>query len=213
MEENRAKLGAKIAAAAKAFGAVSEDGENKHSSYNYISSNKMVMILREHLSDHSLSIIPEVLEMHETSTTFTSSSGNESTWIRTTVKMSFEIIDTETGFSMTKTFFGADQDTGGKSSGQAITECTKRFYFKLFQISSKDETDPDSKTTTTPTQKPKAQDGGFMNAETLKSFVDSMKYFKLYGREKNQVYWNDIKYTLSPEQAEWCKKHPKFKES
>ncbi len=40
---------------------------------------------------------------------------------------------------------GADQDTNGKSCGQATTEAEKRFLFKLFKISCKGDEDPDSR--------------------------------------------------------------------
>jgi hypothetical protein len=60
--------------------------------------------------------------------------------------MEFKMVDTDTGYSEIVHWQGADQDTGGKSFGQAVTECCKRFYFKLFNVSSLGEVDPDSKT-------------------------------------------------------------------
>ncbi len=61
--------------------------------------------------------------------------------------MSFDIIDTETGYKIVSQFTGSDQDYGGKSEQQAITQCNKYFLFNLFKISTKDEQDGDSKTT------------------------------------------------------------------
>lgn len=143
--EKKALLAAKISKMLKSFGAIHEDGRNKFSNYGYISSNKMVGLMRENLENFGLAIFPEVVGYDERQTT----DGKGKGWIRTVTKMLFEIVDTETGYSMTKKFIGADQDTGGKSFGQAVTETTKRFYFKLFQVSSNDEKDPDHKTTET----------------------------------------------------------------
>jgi hypothetical protein len=71
--------------------------------------------------------------------------------------MSFKIIDLETGYFEEVNFVGAEQDSGGKSLQQAITQCTKYFYFKLFKISSKDEVDGDTQTVTASQSAPKAQ--------------------------------------------------------
>jgi hypothetical protein len=78
---------------------------------------------------------------------FVTQAGKDSTWTRTVLKMQFEIVDTETGYSETKLWFSADQDTGGKSMPQAVTEGCKRFKMKLFKFSSKGDVDPDNKTT------------------------------------------------------------------
>jgi hypothetical protein len=205
--EMKAQLGLKISKMLKSFGAVSEDGENTFSNYGYISSNKMVGILREHLYGHNLSIIPEVVGYKETVTV----DAKEKNWIRTVVEMNFEIVDTETGYSVEKKFFGADQDTGGKSFGQAVTEATKRFYFKLFQVSSSDEKDPDGKTSIiTGDKKPKAKDGGTLTKDQVPEFYDFWNG-KIY--KGNTVYWNDLKYKLTDEQAEWLKGKEKYKES
>lgn len=141
-KELKGKLGDKISKLAKDIGQLEEDGKNNFSKYKYISSNQMVAQLRDKLSENKLAIIPEIIDVNEKEF-----SSKDKKTIRTIVKMNFELIDTETGYSEVKQWFGADQDTGGKSLPQAITEATKRFYFKLFQVSSKEENDPDEKTT------------------------------------------------------------------
>lgn len=142
-QENLAKLGKKIADFSKHLGAIKEDARNDHSKFNYISSNKMLALMREKLIDFNLAIIPEVIGHKEDH--FANQKGTNI--IRTTVDMNFHIIDLETGFSFKFMFAGADQDSGGKSFAQAVTEATKRCYFKLFHVSSKEDIDPDSKTT------------------------------------------------------------------
>ena len=142
-KEDKKKLGLKIVNIMSHMGGVQEDGHNKFSNYNYISADQLVSILRVKLPQEGLAILPEVEKFTEVPRI--NDNGKES--IRTIVEMSFEIIDLETGFSIKKRWKDADQDTGGKSFGQAVTQCTKRFYLKLFNVSSKADIDPDSKTT------------------------------------------------------------------
>jgi len=140
-----AKLGEKVSNMCKSIGEVEEDGKNKFSDYDYISSNNLLGHIRMNLSPNRLAIFPNLEDIEDVSRV-QEKNGKKVYWTKTTVKMKFEVIDTETGFMKIFTWTGSDQDTGGKSLGQAITECTKRFYFKLFQVSSKEDKDPDSNT-------------------------------------------------------------------
>ena len=136
------KLAQKITDVAKDIGKMEKDGQNTYSGYGYISSEAMLTKLREILPKHNLSIIPSITGYEET----TFNSGKDKTMIRTVVNMDNEIVDLETGYSIVCKAVGADQDVGGKSCGQAITEAYKRWLFKLFLVTSSDEIDPDSKT-------------------------------------------------------------------
>jgi hypothetical protein len=148
--ENLAKLCLKIEEISKEIGALKEDEKNVHSNYSYISYQQMDAKLRTMLSEKKLSIIPQIVKQHDEISTFIDkdSKGNEKQRqiIRTTVEGDFKIVDLETGYNIVRHWIGVDQDYGGKSGGQAITEFCKRFYFKLFKISSKEDIDPDSKT-------------------------------------------------------------------
>ena len=141
-----AKLGEKISNMCKSIGGLNEDGNNTFSKYKYISSNNLLGEMRSKLAINKLAIIPEIESFEEEKFIQKNAKGSDKHWVRTTVFIYFEIIDTETGFSKKIKWVGIDQDTGGKALGQAITECTKRFYFKLFQVSSKEEKDIDHKT-------------------------------------------------------------------
>jgi hypothetical protein len=140
--ENMARLASKINAITAELGAVGQDGTNTQSHYNYISYEQMNSLMRNLLPKHGLSIIPSIDDIREVPYT----TKNGSPGIRSIVKATFLIIDCETGFSIERRFVGADQDVGGKSGGQAVTECTKRFLLKLFHVSSKGDVDPDSRT-------------------------------------------------------------------
>jgi hypothetical protein len=137
-----AKLNRKIQECARAIGKIDKDGTNKFSNYQYITNDQMVTSLRSHLLDCGLSIVPSVISFDERD--WTDNKGK--LVIRSTVNMAFQITDLDTGFSIMESFVGAEQDNGGKSLQQAITQCTKYFYFKLFNVTSKDEIDGDANT-------------------------------------------------------------------
>jgi len=142
--ELKMKLSTKVETMAQAIGALAKDGENTHSKFNFISNEQAITAIRNFGLDNKLSVSPlDVVEYEEREST----TGNGKQVIRSIVKMSFDLVDLETGYSEIRYFVGADQDTGGKSMAQAITACSKYFLFKLFKITSKDEQDPDAKTT------------------------------------------------------------------
>jgi hypothetical protein len=138
--ENKAKLYGKITELANELGAIKEDGNNNFDHYAFISYQNVNARLRQLLPKYKLAIVPSVTNYEERD--YTTQKGSQS--IRSVVSMSFLLVDTETGYSEERAFVGGDQDTKGKSLGQAITECQKRFEMKLFHVSST-EADPDSK--------------------------------------------------------------------
>lgn len=133
-DQLRLQLFKKIQGVINGLGTLKKDKKNTYSNYAYISHEQLTVELRTLLPANHLLIIPEVSEFSEREI------GKNT---RTTVTMKFEIIDLTTGYSITKAFYGGDQDTMGKSSGQAITETIKRFQFKLFMVCSSEDPDPD----------------------------------------------------------------------
>jgi len=127
----------KINEVIKRLGKVEKDGNNTFSRYKYISAEQINGLLRDILPEVGLNIKSEVTDSSETN--FPSKDGK--TVIRTVVMMLFTITDTDGGDKVEVRFGGADQDTGGKSYGQAVTEATKRFQLKNFFISDKDDPD------------------------------------------------------------------------
>ena len=140
--QHRAKLSAKIEKLAHDIGAMQKDGRNKFSAYDYISNEQLTTVLRERLHGAGIGIVADVIDHEERESV--NEKGKQV--IRTIVRMSFEITDLETGYREMHTFAGAEQDTGGKSFQQAITQCAKYFHFKLLKITSMEERDPDAHT-------------------------------------------------------------------
>ena len=139
--ENVAKLANKVEEMAKAIGTINKDGRNTHSNYTFVSHEAVTAKIAELLTTHKLGIRPSCTAYEEKE--YATNSGKAG--VRTVVTMQFKITDLDSGYTETEQFFGAENDTGGKSMQQAITQATKYFYFKLFKIPFGD--DGDAKTT------------------------------------------------------------------
>ena len=137
----------KIEQLALCIGKMQKDGNNSFQNFKYITHEQVSTALRGELLNHNLSIVADMVDYSERD--FTS---NNKLTIRTTVKMVFTITDLETDKQVQHTFFGAEQDTGGKSMQKAVSQCTKYFLFKLLKITDKGE-DNDHQTVEVPPQK------------------------------------------------------------
>jgi hypothetical protein len=140
-DNNRKALFTKLNKIQSKIGQLSPEGYNDFSNYNFISSNQLLTLLNKLFVENNIIVISNALEstFKETGKTSTGS-----TIYRTCIKMQFQICDCETGYIHEAVFQGADVDSQGKDHAQAITQCHKRFYMKLFNIAEKDN-EPDSK--------------------------------------------------------------------
>jgi hypothetical protein len=202
----RAELAKKINKIGVEIGKLKPDGTNDFSKYKYISAEQMNAEIREKGEQFGVCIIPSILESAEQSFSTTDEKGKVKVTIRTNVKMAIDVIDTETGYCMPYYFTGSDQDTGGKSEQQAITQCFKYFLFKLFKISTKDDQDGDSKTQEITNQKPQAVQQKTqtvakpkvkLTVEGLQKVIDKVKAGDVDIWEKNKAL-----YEYSAEQEE-----------
>lgn len=198
LEFNKA-LNQKIVDISNDIGAMQKDGHNKFSGYDFISAEAMLTACRNKFKTHNFNIIPEIVEVKES----TSQSQQGKSTIRTIVKCNFELVDLETGFSKIISWYGADQDTGGKSMGQAITDAYKRFTFKLFNIST-GEPDTDHKTVETkpePTKKkvvtPEKEVGNLIQAEMKRLKVDAEFFQKTYSKSGKDMSLKELQDSLT----------------
>jgi hypothetical protein len=143
--ENLGKLARKIVTIGKEIGQVTPDGHASGANYDFISYEQVNAILRKKLEEHGLAIIPSFDEMSDEHILLKTKFGEKQV-IRTKVIGRALIIDADTGEKIEVGIGGIDQDSGGKSSGQSITEAVKRFELKLFHISTQADVDPDTKT-------------------------------------------------------------------
>lgn len=144
----RAKIAQKLAKIGSKMNGIEMDGRNDHSRYSYISYEQINAYISQYSFQEGISIIPE-FKIIDTKTYTTSRGGSME---KITVEGIFDIIDTETGYQISKKSVGSGADSGDKALGKAITETQKRFQMKLFNITSKGDVDPDSETVDIPHQ-------------------------------------------------------------
>ena len=142
----------KIAMITGELGAILKDGHND--SYDFISYEQFYAILRPLIAKHKLVCIPNITQWDEIIQKVKASVWNktkrvyedgEKEIIRTRLSGTIKMICGDTGEMIEVSAVGADQDYGGKSMAQAITEFDKRALMKIFKVSSKGDVDPDSR--------------------------------------------------------------------
>ena len=149
----RAALYAKVELISNAIGGLKKEGEASlggGKGYKFITHEQVTEAVRPFFKKHNLSVVFEVLEYNETPWEVVKNyNGNETRqqWVRTTITIAARITDTESGYQETLSFTGAEQDNGGKSMQQAISQAVKYCQFKLFKIT---ENDTDGDTTVRP---------------------------------------------------------------
>ena len=158
----RAKLYAKIEKLSNEIGGLKKEGRcdlGRGKGFNFISHEQVTEAVRPLLPKIKLSIVPEILSDEERDFKKESTyNGNTKTTIttRTKVIILMHVTDTETGFKEAFKFGGAEQDNGGKSYQQAVSQAVKYAQFKLFKIT-EGETDGDAKQTQIVSERPANQ--------------------------------------------------------
>ena len=146
-------VASKIAIITGELGAILKDGHND--SYDFISYEQFYAVLRPLIAKHKLVCLPNITQWDEVIQKVKAKVWNKTTKnyedgekeiIRTRLSGTIKMICGETGEMIEISAVGADQDYGGKSMAQAITEFDKRALMKIFKVSSKGDVDPDSRT-------------------------------------------------------------------
>jgi len=141
-QQNSAKLAIKVLKVSNAL-KIKKDGFNEHSKYKFISDEAIMEAMPRVLLDNNLLVRVNNCEVvNQTEFVTTNSYGKEQVGIRTHVIISVLLIDAETGYSeMIPNFPGIDQDYGGKSCQQAITQAYKYALKKIFFIADRNDSD------------------------------------------------------------------------
>ena len=161
----RAGLYSKVEIISNAIGGLKKEGQASlggGKGYKFITHEQVTEAVRPLFKKHNLSVVFEVVEYHETPWEVVKNYNGQETkqqWVRTTITIAARITDTESGYQETLSFTGAEQDNGGKSMQQAISQAVKYCQFKLFKITENDtDGDKELKTIesqrTAPTAKP-----------------------------------------------------------
>ena len=130
------KLAHKIAAAAQCVSSIPKTGHHSHFGYSYTREVDAVSHLREALLAHGVAFSISMLGVTRIPTGRKLKNGDEI--IKTETFLSFELMDTETGYSKTTTWFGEAEATDDKGIQKATTSAVKWWLLKNFLVPSEE---------------------------------------------------------------------------
>lgn len=139
--DNRVQLLRKLVAAQKAIGVIEKDKRNEFHRYDYASIEAIVLGTRDHLLQHGLLVLAGQSKLSERQR---QTSQGEATV--TTVDLTFEIYDVDTGFSITIEWSGRGEDPADKGIAKALTDARKTFLIQQLNLARGDDTEADSST-------------------------------------------------------------------
>lgn len=132
MESNttdKAKLATKLLAVMKAIGHIEKDKEvTAGQRFKYLSEEAMKAIVQPLFIEHGVLPVPVNMELLDVRN---SPSGKQ---IVDTIKLTYEFVDTDTGYAIEASAIGTGADMTDKSSGKAITNALKYVLHSMFVI-------------------------------------------------------------------------------
>ena len=118
-------------------GILKREGYNQYDRYKYFSEAQYKQLFTELFASHSL-------ELRSTVSDYSSVEGTEKQSNGRQVKMAFELIDCETGFSEKSEFIGEGFDKGDKAGYKAMTGALKYYLACTFLVATGDDPEVDS---------------------------------------------------------------------
>jgi hypothetical protein len=140
MNQQTGGVAKKILAVMKEVGYVQKDGNNTFQHYKYVSEAAIADKVREAMTKCGLVAIPVVKSFDVASGGNTKSGAPQ--WL-TTMLVDYQIIDPDSGDSVTATVLGQGIDSGDKGPYKAMTGANKYFLMKLLQIPTGDDPEKD----------------------------------------------------------------------
>lgn len=138
------RLHAKLAEVMAEVGRVPKRGRNEFHKYDYATEADIVDAVRGALSSRGISLVPSVVQVNREGTL-------------TTVLMSFQFNDGETGGSASYQWAGTGDDKGDKGLYKAMTGALKYFLLKTFLMPTGDDSEADTETDKRASGAPSAQ--------------------------------------------------------
>jgi len=151
--EAAAKFGAKLSALIGKASYVKKSGYNSFHKYNYATEGDFLALVKPLLAEHKLAVMASTESVERIEVEPTSKGKRQ--WV-TQVKMTFKLIDAETGYSESLTSFGTGIDSEDKGLYKAITGCVKYFISKLFLVETGDDPERENENETGTGDKPTA---------------------------------------------------------
>lgn len=143
---HKLKLPGKIAVISGHLGRVPKNGYNKFNDYWYVLESDLVEQIRYYLAAARILIYPKRFISHAVHTFegFTTSSGKMRDILTDNV-IEYEVVDGTTGESFTFEVNGQGSDPRDKGSNKASTSAMKFGYLRLFNISSGEDAEEDTR--------------------------------------------------------------------
>lgn len=157
-------------------GVLKREGNNTFDRYKYFSEAQYKALFTDLFASH-------LLELRSSVSDYSSFEGTEKQANGRLVKMEFELIDVETGFSESSTFVGEGIDKGDKAIYKAMTGALKYYLADTFMVATGDDPEKDSPDTKMNKQKASAAAVAVLKktytGENLTKLLDSFGVSKL----------------------------------
>ena len=165
MTEKQKKLAQKLVNVMKACAYVQKDSENKEQKYKYVSAAAVLEKVNAALVEANIISIPKFSLVSEKE----KSTSRGGVWQLVTVQCELQIIDAETGESVTVISLGTGTDPGDKAPAKAQTMALKYAWLTALNIETGDDPSADERTdkqTFVQGQPPPAMPPGLPNSQT-----------------------------------------------
>lgn len=137
MNEQPRSLVRKLCEVQKSVERIPKNGRNEFHKYDYATESDIVSAIRTELADRNVMLIPSVTGERRASV------GEKGSWV-TTLDMSFEFYDGDSGETIAKPWMGFGSDKEDKGGYKAMTGGAKYFLLKTFLIPTGDDPESDS---------------------------------------------------------------------
>jgi hypothetical protein len=131
----------KLAAAAKEIGTVEKDKRNTFHKYDYASIEAIADATRDVLLAHGILVLAG-----EEETDDRQRQTNQGEATVTTIKLTFRLVDVDTGESLSIPWIGRGEDPADKGVAKALTDARKTFLIQQFNLVRGEDTEADEST-------------------------------------------------------------------
>lgn len=136
------KIAAKLVQVMKACGYIQKDSENKEQKYRYVSAAAVLEKVNAALVEANMVSIPEFSVVSEKE----KPTARGGIWQLVTVQCRLQIIDADSGESVTVVSLGTGTDPGDKAAAKAQTMALKYAWLTALNIGTGDEPEADERT-------------------------------------------------------------------
>lgn len=164
---------------------IGKSGYNSFQKYHYSTEQDIIEEIKKHLASIGVVLLPSViLEEHR--------ERGKNDFVR--VGISFLLVDTESGESLERVFYGTGEDNGDKALYKAYTGAMKYFLSKTFLIASDDDPERDNEVDDRTGKKPTEVNVG-KSTEKKQEKVETKK--EEHKQTASERFLSQIEHTLA----------------